>query len=456
MRTMSEPPTNSPVRVRFAPSPTGYLHLGGARTALFNWLFARHHGGAFVLRVEDTDAARNTEEAIGAILEGLRWLGLDWDEGPFFQSERNDLYATQLAKLEKAGLAYQDDQGVTKFRVPDKDITVNDAVCGDVTTNLAEQGSRRWDPELGKEVEANPDISIRRADGTFLFHFVNVVDDIEMGITHVFRGEDHLPNTPKHIALFEALGATPPAFAHVPLILTKEGKKLSKRDAGSGLTTYVEEGYLSEAVLNYLALLGWSPKDDREKLEVDEIVSLFGFDGLNRSNARFDLEKCAWLSGQYLAALSPDEFTKRSLPFLTKAGIDVADTAYAAKVIPLIQEKVRLLSEVPGWVDYFFTDDFPTDSAATEKAFGKEGASGLLAATAEKLAGVDDWNAEATKGAINALAAEKGVKLGAIMPSLRVALSGRLAGPGVFETLEVLGREKSLSRMRTALESHPA
>ncbi len=328
---MPEPET---VRTRFAPSPTGYLHVGGARTALFNWLFARNNGGQFVLRIEDTDADRNTEEARAAIVDGLRWLGVDWDEGPgaggdrgpYLQSERTGIYQRHLDALDAAGRVY-DDGGAIRFRVPDTDITVDDRICGTQSVNLVQAGSRAWDKEAGVEVEANPDLIIRRPDGSFLFHFVNVVDDLEMGITHVLRGEDHLPNTPKHVALFEALGATPPVFAHIPLILNKDGSKMSKRDRGAGLKWYQEAGFLPEAVRNYLALLGWSPKDDREKMAIAEIVGLFDFEHLNRSNAKFDLEKCEWLNGQYIAALGPEEFLASARPFAPGA----PDAAVAAR-----------------------------------------------------------------------------------------------------------------------------
>jgi len=251
---------SSAVRVRFAPSPTGFLHIGGARTALFNWLFAHHVGGTFVLRVEDTDEARNTPEAMQAIYDGLRWLGLEWDEGPlvggnfgpYFQSQRNEIYERHLRKLETDGYLFEE-HGAIRFRSPREHVVVDDVVCGKIDFDLTNP-------------ETHPDMTIRRPDGSWIFHFVNVVDDLEMQITHVIRGEDHLSNTPKHIELYRALGAEPPRFAHIPLILNQDGSKMSKRDVGSSLNTYIEEGFLPEAVRNYLCLLGWSPKDNREKI----------------------------------------------------------------------------------------------------------------------------------------------------------------------------------------------
>ena len=250
------------VRVRFAPSPTGYLHIGGARTALFNWLFARHHGGTFILRVEDTDKSRNTDEAAAAIYEGLRWLELSWDEGPhaggnfgpYFQSQRDDIYERHLTKLQGAGYIFED-QGALRFRSPREHVIVNDIVCGKIDFDLTNPGT-------------HPDMTLRRPDGSWIFHFVNVVDDIEMKISHVIRGEDHLSNTPKHIELYRALGAEPPQFAHIPLILNRDGSKMSKRDQGARVASYIEQGYAPEAVRNYLCLLGWSPKDNREKIEI--------------------------------------------------------------------------------------------------------------------------------------------------------------------------------------------
>ena len=281
------------VKTRFAPSPTGYLHLGGARTALFNWLFAKRHNGSFVLRIEDTDEGRNTDEACEAIIKGLNWLGLNWDEGPsqnlekgeYHQSQRQGIYEEYLERLGNLDLIYDED-GATRFKVPKGEINFHDQICGPQSINLSTTGSKAWDKEKGTEIETNPDFIIRRPDGTFLFHFVNVVDDIEMRITHILRGEDHLTNTIKHVALFNAFEKEPPVFAHIPLILNNDGSKMSKRDAGSGIEWYKDNGFLPKSLINYIALLGWSPKDDREILETNQIIELFDFDHLNNSNSR--------------------------------------------------------------------------------------------------------------------------------------------------------------------------
>src|SRR6266478_5896045 len=312
------------VRVRFAPSPTGFLHIGGARTALFNWLYARHTGGTFILRIEDTDVARNTQEAVNVILDGLRWLGLDWDEGPitgdatgpskggygpYFQSQRKENYQRRVEALLSHGLAYEN-EGAVKFRMTREPITIPDLVVGEV---------RR---ELTDREQLDPDFVIVRSDGQPVFHLVNVVDDLEMGITHVIRGEDHLSNTPKHIALFRAFGVEPPKYAHIPLILNKDGTKMSKRDQGASLSSYLEEGYAPEAVVNYLSLLGWSPKGNREKIPRSEVVEIFDLPQILRHNARFDLIKLRWLNTEYIREMSADRFHELAVHALARAGLN--------------------------------------------------------------------------------------------------------------------------------------
>jgi len=303
---------DAPIRVRFAPSPTGYLHIGGARTALFNWLFARHHGGTFILRIEDTDTQRNSQEAIDVILRGLSWLGLDWDEGPtsgdpdapgrggrgpYFQSRRGAIYARRIQELRDKGLAYDRD-GAVFFRMSREAVTIPDLIIGDVHRPLTDRE------------EADPDWVLVRSDGTPVFHLVNVVDDLEMGITHVIRGEDHLANTAKHLALFRAFGVEPPKYAHIPLILNPDGSKMSKRDHGAHVTNYEDDGFTPEAVLNYLALLGWSPADGKEFLPVPELVARFGLDRVNRSPAKFDVKKLEALHFEHTRTLAPARFVE--------------------------------------------------------------------------------------------------------------------------------------------------
>jgi glutamyl-tRNA synthetase len=435
------------VRTRFAPSPTGYLHVGGARTALFNWLFARKHGGTFILRVEDTDAKRNTDEAYSVIYQGLRWLGLDWDEGPqvggdfgpYFQSERNAIYEKHLATLEAKGLVYED-EGAIRFRSPRKTVHVDDIVCGRIAFDMSNPLT-------------HPDMTIRRPDGSWIFHFVNVVDDIEMKLTHVIRGEDHLSNTPKHIELYDALGAEPPKFAHIPLILNHEGKKLSKRDGGSSITYFIDGGYAPEAVANYISLLGWSPKDNREFLTLGEIQELFALENINRRSAIFDLDKCFWLNGQHLLHMDIERFADLALPFIAKADIAYGTREALLAALAIVKPKVKHLSDVPAWIDYLFTEDYAYDPAAVEKALRKPGALDRLAQLRAAFAELTEWNHPALEAKLKATAEAHGVKPGEFVHPARVAASGRGVGPGLYEMLEVLGKDRVLARFDRTLTS---
>jgi glutamyl-tRNA synthetase len=442
-----------PVRTRFAPSPTGFLHIGGARTALYNWLYAKRHGGVFILRVEDTDAARHNEEGLGRILEGLRWLGLNWDEGPevggpfapYYQSERGEIYDRYLARLEASGHAYED-AGAMRFRVPNRPITVNDQICGAVTVNLHEQGSQRWDADLKQNVAANPDLVIRRPDGSYIFHFVNVVDDIEMQITHVIRGEDHVSNTPKHLALFEAFDATPPVYAHIPLNLNQNGSKMSKRDQGALIHEYMENGFLPEAVNNYMALLGWSSKDDREIFTSDELVERFDLDGVNKSNSKFDYEKCLWVNGEHLKRLPPTDLRALAQPFFTHVGID-PDDPRLPRALELSRDRAQRLSDIPALVRPAFVEEIVYDAEAVAKVTGRDGIREVLEALKSGLEGVSDWNEDAIKHAIRAAADRLGQKMGAFMLPCRVATMGGTSGPDLVPMLEMMGRDITLRRI---------
>jgi glutamyl/glutaminyl-tRNA synthetase len=364
------------VRVRFAPSPTGYLHIGGARTALFNWLYARHTGGTFILRIEDTDAARNTQEAVDVILEGLRWLGMDWDEGPitgdsaaagkgdfgpYFQSRRADRYLKRVEELKARGMAY-DHEGAVKFRMERKPIVIPDLVVGNVHRELTDRE------------QLDPDFVIVRSDGQPVFHFVNVVDDLEMNITHVIRGEDHLANTAKHIALFRAFGVEPPKYAHIPLILNPDGTKMGKRDKGASLKTYQEEGYAPEAVVNYLYLLGWSPKGNREVMPLTEVIELFDLPQILRHNARFDINKLHWLNGEYIRAMPMNRFWELGVPALKQLGYDMGkfDSKYVEAALSTCKEKVKQFTELKIFGGFYFVDEVVFDAAALEKDFNAD------------------------------------------------------------------------------------
>ncbi|MGC3957972.1 MAG: glutamate--tRNA ligase family protein [Verrucomicrobiota bacterium] len=442
-------------RVRFAPSPTGYLHIGGARTALFNWLYARHTGGTFVLRIEDTDAARNSQEAVDVILQGLRWLGLNWDEGPltadatgpckgdrgpYFQSQRKENYQRRSEALLSRGLAYEH-EGAIKFKMTREPILIPDLVVGDVVRPLTDRE------------EQDPDWVLVRSDGQPVFHFVNVVDDLEMGITHVIRGEDHLSNTAKHIALFRAFGVEPPKYAHIPLILNGDGSKMSKRDRGASLTTYLEEGFLPEAVNNYLCLLGWSPKDNTEKLSLADVIDRFDLPQILRHNAKFDFEKLTWLQGEYCRELVPDRFYELGVHAFAKAGVDTNqfDTGYVKAALDTCRGKIKTFAELPAYAGFYFQADVVYDSEAAKKSFVPENKPRVekVRDAFGKLATFDATNIET---ALKATAAELGVKVGVLIHPTRLATTGNPNGPSLYHLLEVLGKEKVLGRIERALQ----
>lgn len=430
---------SSEVRTRFAPSPTGYLHIGGARTALFNWLYARHFGGTFVLRIEDTDHERNTQAARDAIFEGMNWLGLDWDEGPevggaygpYYQSERDDIYDIYFQKLVDAGRVYEDD-GAWRFRFDRKPTTLHDQILGDVTIDYRNE-------------ENTPDMVIKRSDGSYVFHFVNVVDDIEMKITHVIRGEDHVMNTPKHIQLFEAFNVTPPIFAHIPLILNPDNSKMSKRDVGAALSQYPDEGFLPEGVFNFLALLGWSPKDDQEIFSIQEIIERFNLENVQKSPAKFDIKKCRWFDQQHILALDPERFATLAAPYCSAAGLPIRDPQFI-EIVKTTQTKVHTFSEIAEKIAFFFTDDYPIAPDAFAKL--KDGAAPIVEQLAKELELIEDWNGEASKEAIHHLADQLGAKLGAVMFPTRVALTGLAGGPDMLDIFNILGQKRCVERLR--------
>ncbi|MBJ7283744.1 MAG: glutamate--tRNA ligase [Akkermansiaceae bacterium] len=432
------------VRTRFAPSPTGYLHVGGARTALFNWLFARKYRGVFVLRIEDTDEARNTDEARQAIFEGMQWLGLDWDEGPekggnfgpYYQSQRREIYDTWFAKLVATGHVYED-AGAWRFRFERKPVTMHDLVCGEVTIDYRDESN-------------TPDMVIKRSDGSYVFHFVNVVDDLEMQITHVIRGEDHLMNTPKHLQLIEAFGGKAPQYAHIPLILNPDGSKMSKRDAGAAVGDYPRQGFLSESVVNFIALLGWNPKTEQEIFNLTELTQIFSLENINRSPGRFDLEKCKWVNQQHLHEVALDDFAAAARPFVEAANLPISDNYLAA--IAAVKDKVRLFSEVPNAVNFLLKDNFDFDEQALEKVRGNPASKNLLNSLQSAFASITAWSAEAAKAALNEAALVAGAKPGQWMFPLRVALTGRAHGPDLGEVMILLGRDRCVTRISQLAE----
>ena len=449
----------SKVRVRFAPSPTGFFHIGSARTALFNWLYARHTGGTFVLRIEDTDKKRNTPEALRVLLEGMKWMGMDWDEGPevggdygpYFQSQRQSIYDEYLKKLTDAGRTYEKDGAIWFKLEGERYNTYDDYLKAEVekvkAAPIVIEDEVRGRVERAEEM----DFVLVRKDGSPGFHLVNVIDDITMGITHVIRGEDHLSNASKHVELFNAFGVKPPKFAHIPLILKEEGSgKMSKRDKGALIEEYESRGFLAVAVRNYISLLGWNPKDEREKMDIDEIIELFDFPGINKGNARFDEKKLSALNADYLRELNIESFTFLARPILNKAGVvsEDADEDYLQAVLTLCQPKARSLETLSELCGYFFTDNYAMDEKAGSKIAKKSDPKELLGEVLPILESIKSFNADSLKSALETHAESKDQKVFAYFPALRYATSGQAGGPDLLPMLAVMGRERVVARIK--------
>jgi glutamyl-tRNA synthetase len=450
----------SHLRVRFAPSPTGFFHIGSARTALFNWLYARHTGGVFVLRIEDTDQARNSEEFLNVIYDSLRWLGMDWDEGPgvggaygpYRQSERSAIYKEYLQRLLDAGRAYEKD-GAIWFRLEGERHEVFDEHRKKTVTKVKNTPMVIEDRIRGRvERTEDEDFVIQRSDGNPVFHLVNVVDDIAMGITHVIRGEDHLSNTSKHAELFKAFGAPLPVYAHIPLILKQNGPgKMSKRDQGALVEEYQKRGYLPEALVNFLSLLGWNPKDDREKMPVAEIIRLFDLPGVNQSNARFDDKKLAHMNMAYLLELPAESFVARARAYFERQGTFAAagwpEEAYLREVLLLSHPKIKALEELPAYTGYFFTEAYAIDLKVREKVMGKGDPKARLRELGAALAVSDFGSDAAIEETMKAVAAAAGLGFGDYQGPARLAVSGTNAGPSITGMFRVLGRDRVIQRL---------
>jgi glutamyl-tRNA synthetase len=410
------------VRVRFAPSPTGYLHIGGARTALFNWLFARHEGGELRLRIENTDTGREVAEATDQIQESLRWLGLDWDGEPTFQLERMEQAQEVARRLVDQGKAYED-EGAIRFRMPDEGITAwKDAVLGRI-----EYPSEKLE-----------DVVIVRSDGRPTYNFVSPLEDSLDGITHVIRAQDHVSNTPKQLRILEALDAKLPEYAHVPLINGPDGRKLSKRHGAITVEEFRREGFIPEAVVNYLALLGWSYDDHTELMSREELVERFSLERVGKSAATFDYEKLTHMNGVYLRALPPDRYAERLLDYLREQGFDW-DEQLIRSAAPLVQEKIATLGEFPRFAGFFFHRVRPEEPLEDGR---------VLPAVAEALAEVEPFEAEPIEAALRALAERLDLKPRQAFQPIRLALTGSSVSPGLFESLELLGKEESLARIK--------
>jgi glutamyl-tRNA synthetase len=469
------------VRVRFAPSPTGYPHLGNIRTALFNWVFARHNHGVFVLRIEDTDVARMVEGATDAILEGLRWLGLNWDEGPYFQSQRLELYREAADKLLKLGCAYrcycspQRLESMRQEQMKRKQPPGYDRFCRNLTAKECDEkeaggiipvvrfkspleGQTSFDDLLrGQIVFENhtlDDFVLLKSDGYPTYHLANIVDDHLMEISHVLRADEWLSSTPRHVLLYRAFDWQPPQFAHLPMILGPDRSKLSKRHGATSVTEYKEQGYLPEAMFNFLALLGWSLDDKTELMTQDEIVKNFSLDRISRTAAVFNKDKLEWMNGVYLRGLSLEEFTSRAMPFIVKglpAEVDrPLDVKYVTKIMPLIQERARTLAEVPQLSDLFFVD-MEYDAGLLSGKIDKAEAVKSLEASVAAINGIENWDAASLEAVFRPLAEELKLKTGVFFRLIRVAVTSRTAAPPLFRTMEVLGKERCLKRLKMAM-----
>jgi glutamyl/glutaminyl-tRNA synthetase len=460
------------VRVRFAPSPTGYLHIGGARTALFNWLYAKHTGGKFILRIEDTDTARNTAAAVEVILTGLRWLGMEWDEGPatadpkgagkgdygpYFQSQRGEIYKRRVDELRDKGFAYEQD-GAVKFRMEREAVTIPDLVVGDV---------RR---ELTDRERLDPDFVIVRSDGQPVFHFVNVVDDLEMKITHVIRGEDHLTNTAKHLAMFRAFGVEPPKYAHIPLILNPDGSKMSKSDKGAVLHEYMEALCVPEAVVNYLFLLGWSPKENRELVPLEEVIQMFDLPQILRHNARFDVDKLHWINSEYIRLIPQERFNEFAIRGLARAGVSVAgfDPDYVQAAFVTCKEKVKQfvdaevlrtkhekkhIATAPVFADFYFLPEIKIEEASLKDLTAANGR--IMESVLTALHALNDFRADPIGETIKQVSVSLGVKSGLVVHPTRLACTGRTVGPSLYHLMEVLGKEKVVQRVQAFIAQCP-
>ena len=479
-----------PPRLRFAPSPTGYLHVGGARTALFNWLYARRHGGSFVLRIEDTDVERSSADMVTGILDGLRWLGLTWDEGPvtggphapYFQSERLDRYRDAAARLLAGGHAYACYCEPDRLRAERERAELRgeawqyDRICLRLTADerrahdaagtphavrfKVPEGRTGFDDAVHGRIEFDAanleDFVILRSDRCPTYHLSVVVDDVDMEITDVIRGDDHISNTPKHVLLFEALGAPVPRFAHVPLILGADKKRLSKRHGATSVMEYARQGYLPQAMVNFLALLGWSPGDDREVMPVAELIERFALDGISGGNAVFNTDKLDWMNAQYLARMPLDLLADVVRPLLVEAGLEaspvVQDPARFHRLLELLRPRARRLTDFVEQARPLLTETVEYEREAVEKHLSLPGVADHVSSLADGLRSMSAFDEPHVENVVRGTAAERGIKAGPLIHAVRVALTGRTTSPGLFELIVLLGRDETVARLTRVVD----
>ena len=484
---------NNKIRLRFAPSPTGMLHIGGARTALFNWLFSRHYGGDFILRIEDTDQVRSTEEAVNVILDGMKWLGLDWDEGPgkegkygpYYQMQRLSLYkkyAEQLVRKNKAYYCYCSKEELKASREKQsklrKKVIKYDRHC----LNLSEAERKKYEEEGRKPVirlkipekliefddllrgnvsfdgELLTDFVIIKSDGIPTYNYAVVIDDALMNISHVMRGDDHISNTPKQILIYEALGFKTPKFAHIPMIMGEDHTKLSKRHGAASVMEYNKMGYLPEALVNYIAHLGWSPGDDREIMSIKEIIEEFSLENISKHAAVFSMDKLNWFNNEYMKKMKIDDLAKLLIPHLKEANYfseeetSTNDYNRLKEIIQLMHGRFRNFSQFIEFTDYFFKKQIDIDPQAFQSVLNKNGVVEILSALKEKLLEIDLWNESNLETVVRNVAASLKIKGGKIIHPTRVALTGKKIGPGLFELMVLLGKEINIKRLEDAIE----
>ncbi len=464
--------TNSNVRVRFAPSPTGALHIGGVRTALFNWLFARHHGGTFILRIEDTDQTRSTDESIRIILDGMKWIGLDWDEGPFRQTERMPIYQEHVDQLLKAGKAYRCYCTPEELEARRKEAMAAgkppkyDRKCRSLTAPVPGRTAavRFLSSDEGQTVVRDmirgavtfenqqlDDLIIQRSDGLPTYNFAVVVDDVTMKISHVIRGDDHLNNTPRQIQLYQAFGYEPPLFAHLPMILGSDKTKLSKRHGATAVTEYIDLGYLPEALVNYLSRLGWSA-GDQEIFTPQELIEKFSLENVGKAPSVFNPEKLLWLNHHYIQQADPGRLATLVLDLLRKDGIVTSepDTAWFIKLVKILTERSHTLAEMKTGAVPFLSDEITMDEKARAKHLTPDMAP-LLTELVERLKTLGSFTHDEIEKLFNTLVTEKAIKLGKLAQPVRVALTGGTISPGIYDVIEVMGKDKTIKRIETAI-----
>ena len=471
----------SEVRVRFAPSPTGSLHIGGARTALFNWLFARHNGGKFILRVDDTDLQRSTEESMKGILEGLRWLGIDWDEGPIYQSQRIEEYRKFANKLLEEGKAYycfctkEELEEMRKQAEKEGRPPMYTGKCRNLTKEQIEEHLRQGRkpvirlkvPQQGKTVVHDvirgdvefdnstfDDFIIMKSDNMPTYNFATVVDDYQMGITHVIRAEEHLSNTPKQILIYEALGVEIPQFAHVSMVLAPDRSKLSKRHGATSVQEFRDQGYLPEAIVNYITLLGWMPKDGEEIFDVSKSIKEFTLERVSKNPAVYDVQKLTWINGHYIRNYDLDKLTEAVIPFLKAKNLirEDFDYDYIKKIVSAVREREKTLVDIADAMSYYFTEVNEYEEKGVKKYFTKEKVVDILKKAVVTLKEIEPFNKFTTEEVYRKLVEELQISSGELFHPTRLAISGRTFGPGLFDIMELLGKERTIERIEKAID----